>query len=248
MPEDYKGKYLKNGGYTTFQPRKWTEQEIEWATSLKDKGYKTKDIAYSLGRDKTQVSIKLKRLAKANKKYNDPHRKEKYQTNDLFFDLINPKSVLDVYAGETSYYKKHILNNLVTNDINDSYETTFNLDALKLCCLQYYEGNKYDLIDLDPFGSAFDCIDLSIKMANKGFIVTFGEMGHKRFKRLDYVKRYGINDLNSFTVQKMIEYVVNVGANNKKSLQPVYVKNWRNISRVYFKISKLKITSQWDKK
>ncbi len=34
MPSEYKGKHTKNGGLTKFQPRKWTEKEIEWVNIL----------------------------------------------------------------------------------------------------------------------------------------------------------------------------------------------------------------------
>ena len=54
------------------------------------------------------------------------------------------------------------------------------MDALKFCCYEYYCGNQYDLIDIDPFGSVYDCLELAIKMAKKGIIVTYGEYGHKR--------------------------------------------------------------------
>ena len=57
-----------------------------------------------------------------------------------------------------------------------------------------WHNYRFDLIDIDPFGSAYDCFDLSIKIAEKGLIITYGEMGHIRWKRLDYVNRiYNIN-------------------------------------------------------
>lgn len=48
-------------------------------------------------------------------------------------------------------------------------------------------------------------------MASKGIILTLGEMGHIRFKRLDWVnKEYGISDLKDFTAEniakKIMEY------------------------------------------
>ncbi len=55
MPSEYKGEYTKNGGLTKFQPRKWTEKEIEWVNMLKAKGFNTKQIAECIDRDVTQV-------------------------------------------------------------------------------------------------------------------------------------------------------------------------------------------------
>lgn len=249
MPSEYKGKYMKNSGLTKFQPRKWTEKEIEWVNMLKEKGFNIKQIAECIDRDITQVSIKIKRLGKANKTYNDPHREDKYNTNAKFISDIGINTVLDVFSGSKSAYEAYELKKLVTNDVDTSFSTDYNYDSLTFCCIQYAGGNKYDLVDLDPFGSAYDCFDLAIKMAKKGLIITLGELGHKRFKRLDFVRRYyGIETLKDFTSDNLVKHIIKIGERNKKTLIPIYIKDWRNISRVYFKIEQLKITEQWDKK
>lgn len=249
MPSEYKGEYTKNGGLTKFQPRKWTEKEIEWVNMLKAKGFNTKQIAECIDRDVTQVSIKIKRLGKMNKTYNDPHRAEKYSTNAKFIIDADIDSVLDVFSGSKSAYETYGLKKLVTNDAEVSFSTDYNYDALTFCCMQYAGGNKYDLVDLDPFGSAYDCFDLAIKMAKKGLVITLGELGHKRFKRLDFVRRYyGIETLEDFTADNLVKHIIKIGERNKKMLIPIYVKDWRNIARVYFKIEQLKITEQWDVK
>jgi len=249
MPSEYKGEYTKNGGLTKFQPRKWTEKEIEWVNMLKAKGFNTKQIAECIDRDVTQVSIKIKRLGKLNKTYNDPHRAEKYATNARFIIDANIDSVLDVFSGSKSAYETYGLKKLVTNDVEVSFGTDYNYDALTFCCMQYAGGNKYDLVDLDPFGSAYDCFDLAIKMAKKGLVITLGELGHKRFKRLDFVRRYyGIETIEDFTTDNLVKHIIKIGERNKKNLIPIYVKDWRNIARVYFKIEQLKITEQWDVK
>jgi hypothetical protein len=249
MPIEYKGEYTKNGGLTKFQPRKWTEKEIEWVNMLKAKGFNTKQIAECIYRDVTQVSIKIKRLGKMNKTYNDPHRAEKYATNARFIIDANIDSVLDVFSGSKSAYETYGLKKLITNDVENSFNTDYNYDALIFCCMQYAEGNKYDLVDLDPFGSAYDCFDLAIKMAKKGLVITLGELGHKRFKRLDFVRRYyEIETLEDFTTNNLVKHIIKIGERNKKTLTPIYVKDWRNIARVYFKIEKLKIIEQWDVK
>ena len=123
----------------------------------------------------------------------------------------------------------------------------YHLDALKLLCKLYCEGKTFDLIDLDPFGSAYDCFDLAIKMAKKGLVITLGELGHKRWKRLDYVERYyGITNLEDFTIDNLINHIQQLGMKNKKRLVVYEKKEWKNIGRVYFKIEPYKITKQWD--
>lgn len=241
MPKEYIGEVMNGGAYTKNLPRKWTDNEIEWVKMLQKKGCSAKQIADFIYRDLTQVFIKLKRLNKENKSYNDQHRIYKYNTNKLFIDKYKINSVLDVYAGEFSYYNGKV-NKLITNDKDLLFNTNYHYDALTLCCLEYSKGNKYDLIDLDPFGSAYDCFDLAIKMANKCLIITFGELGHKRFKRLDFVSRYyGIIDINDFNIDNLIKEVVKIGYRNKKQLIPIFTKEWRNIARVYFEIQPIKV-------
>lgn len=249
LPKEYFGKEIKNGGLTINTPRKWTKEEIDWMNMLRNKGFKNNDIAKFLYRELVSVSIKTKRLAKKNGvTYNSPHREDKYMHNNLFIKKIQPKSVLDLFSGSPSYYKGKV-SNLTTNDIDERYDTDYSEKAEKLVCKLYYEGNKYDLIDIDPFGSAYDCFDLCIKMAKKGLIITLGEMGHKRWKRLDFVRsHYDINSIENFTSKNIVNEILKIGERNKKKLIPVYLNDYRNISRVYFKIEKIKITEQWDKK
>ena len=239
MPSEYKGEYTNNGGLTKFQPRKWTEKEIEWVNMLKEKGFNTKQIAECIDRDVTQVSIKIKRLGKKSMTYNQGHFEEKFAVNYDFVKQIKPKSVLDVYAGFASVYKKLNCENVISNDKNEKSNTEYHLDALDFICQMYLDKRKFDLVDLDPFGSAYDCFDLAIKMAKKGLVITLGELGHKRFKRLDFVRRYyGIETLEDFTTANLVKPIIKIGERNKKTLIPIYVKDWRNIARVYFKIEK----------
>jgi len=247
LPKEYIGKETKNGGLTKNNPRKWTKKEIEWALNLKEKGFKNKDIAKFLYRDLISVSIKMKRLSKKNGvTYNEPHREDKYRHNDLFLAEIKPKVVLDLFSGATSYYDDKV-DVLYTNDIDKRFNTYYSEKAEKLVCKLYYEKAKFDLIDIDPFGSAYDCFDLCIKMAIKGLIITLGEIGHKRWKRLDFVRtHYGIESLEDFTSKRIVNEIIKIGARNKKKLIPIFLNDYRNISRVYFKIEKLKITEQWE--
>jgi len=247
LPKEFIGDDIKNGGITKNNPRKWTEDEIKWALNLKKQGFNNKDIAKFLYREIVSVSIKMKRLSKKDGfTYNEPHRDDKYYHNDLFLREINPKTVLDLFSGKTSYYEGKV-DELYTNDIDERFNTYYSDRAEKLVCKLYYDGAKFDLIDIDPFGSAYDCFDLSIKMAKKGLIITIGEMGHKRWKRLDFVRtHYGIETIEDFTSIRIVDEIIKIGTRNKKKLIPVFLNDYRNISRVYFKIEKIKITEQWN--
>lgn len=85
-----------------------------------------------------------------------------------------------------------------------------------------------------------------MKMAKKGLIVTYGEIGHRRWKRLDYVRRhYGIETLEEFSIDRLIDETSEIVYRNKKRLVPYEIKNWSNISRVWYLIEDIKIMEQW---
>ena len=248
MPKEFFGDYIDGGQYTKSQPRKWTSEEVMWCKEKMEEGYSYSEIAEAAGRTEVSVSIKMKREKKKDNKYNINYRDDKYKHNKEFVELIEPKSVLDCFSGVANYYNnKEDIPVVVTNDKDVNIEADNHMDYLKFLCQEYVLGNKYDIVDLDPFGSAYDGFDLAIKMANKGIIVTFGEMGHKRWKRLDYVStHYGIDNLDDFTIDSLIQEVQKIGLRNKKQLTPIIVMNQKLISRVWFQIKDIKITSQWD--
>ena len=249
MPEQMKGKIGTGCQYTTTRPREWTDEEIAWLRDLKGRGYTLQEIATSMGRTLTSVRIKSKRLGKTTEQYNSGHRAEKYAANAQYLETYKPQSVLDAYCGTEQWWRNHVKSDMViSNDADKTISADYNLPAEKLVAKLYAEGNSFDLIDLDPFGSAYDCFDLALRMARKGLIVTFGEIGHKRWKRLDFVRRYyGIERMQDFTTDRLIAEVQRIGRRHKKECVPVIVREWSRISRVYFVIQPLKITEQWEK-
>ena len=200
MPLEYRGKRKNCGGYTSTMPREWTEKEIEWLEQMIADGFSVGEIAESMGRSETIISIKKKRLTKSNRTYNSQHIDEKYTINQQFLNVIEPKTVLDLYCGTEHFYNdKNLI--VTTNDLDEGIDADFHSDAFRLICSLYGEGQRFDMIDLDPFGSAYDCFDLAIKMADKGLAITLGELGHKRWKRLDFVRsHYGIESIEDFTI------------------------------------------------
>ena len=236
--------------YTNNEPIPWTESEIAFLRASRGL-LSNADIAEALNRDPLSVSIKIKRLQKKDGLYNTPHREDKYATNDIFISLLKPRSVLDAFSGKDSYYLQYSETCLVyRNDKNPSFAGLESNDTAYACISKLVlKNHKFDVVDLDPFGSAYDCFDGAIRLAQKGLVITFGELGHKRFKRFDFVRpRYGIHDLEAFTVDNMILEVIRMGAIHKKTLTPYIVKTWRNIARVYFLVTEHKVTEQWNQK
>ena len=218
--------------------KRWSKEEIDKLNTLLNNNVKQSTIAKELNRSITSVQLKIKRLKLKEGTYNEKHQLNKYLANKKYLDYLKPKSVLDVYAGSKSYYENKV-DNLITNDINTDYKTNYNLNAFDLLCKLYLDKATFDLIDLDPYGSAAESIYLATKLANKGLIVTYGELGHKKFKRLDYVSKfYNINSLEDFNLKNLINHTKLIAKQNKKVLEvhTAYMF-YAGLGRVYYKVN-----------
>lgn len=246
LPEEFKGKELPDmkisaeyGDFTLTNRRKWTSKEEEWLLYLKDDiGLSFKDISICIYREEQRTRLKYKRINKKNKTYNRAHIIDKYKTNLEILENNDIETCLDLFASEKSFWEDHI-ENVISNDIIPSMYNTYNLKAEILAKYLNDNSHTFDLIDVDPFGSAFDCFENAIEMCNKILIITYGEIGHKRWKRLDFVrKKYGINSLEEFNIDNLINYTKKIALNKNVVLEVDCIKNWHNISRVYYKVLK----------
>lgn len=246
LPEHFKGRTLNGNEYIKGERREWTDGEVEWILKKKEEGYSYEQIAKATDRTLISVKTKIQKHRKKNDTYNEKHRDEKYETNYRFMQLIEPKTALDVYAGK-GYWKDKV-QSTVSNDKDAKFNHYYQMDALEFMCEMYRTGERFDLIDLDPYGSAYDSFDLAMKMATKGLIVSFGEWGHKRWRRYDFVEpRYGIDSQEKFTEEAFIKEIQRIGKVNKKRAIPIDSIKYENFFRVYFKLEPYKQTSQWAK-
>ena len=218
-------------------PKKRTNEDIATLLSMRQNNIKFKDIATKLQRTHVSVEIKYKRLCKKNDTYNIKDKNLKYNTYAYFIKSIKPQSILDVYEGG-SYYKNNYKDiKVIDNDIKGGCD--YKLKSMDL--LTKLRSKKYDLIDLDPYGSAFECFDLAINMSLKGLIITFGEYGHQRWNRSDFVRhRYNINTLGEFRDTKFIDYIINRGLIFNKDISVYKSIIYKNILRVYFNVKTIK--------
>jgi len=231
-------KYNFDNGGAYSKRRRWTKEELNTLNKYLDQNKTVKDIAKELKRTETSVHLKIKRLALDNATYNEKHQLQKYLANRKYLNDLKPNSVLDLYAGSKSYYINKV-DSVTSNDKNKSFNTTYNLNAFDLLCKLYLDKATFDLIDLDPFGSAAENIYLATKLANKGLIVTYGELGHKKFKRLDYVSKfYNINTLEDFNLKNLINHTKLIAKQNKKVLEvhTAYMF-YAGLGRVYYKVN-----------
>lgn len=246
MPEEFYGELKTSTEFVKSVPRVWTDNELQWCIDALEAGHTVKEIAAAIERTEISVQVKLKRKTKAGDSYNDKNRGLKYAANQFFIDTVQPKTVLDVYAGN-SFYKSVDGLSVVTNDKDDKFDTDYKLDALKLLCTLYAAGKKFDVVDIDPYGSAYECFDLALKMSRKGVVVSFGEWGHKRWKRYDFVRpRYGITNAEGFVPDAFIGEFQRIARVNHKEAVVADVLQYGNFLRVYFTLEKFKTVEQWD--
>ena len=231
-------------------PRKWSDDEVKWCVSLHEEGFSYSDIAVSLGRTKGSVQIKMNSILKKTNAYNDEHVEEKFMINAKFADDVigsfkgrHCRRILDLYCGYNGFWKQYADSKtntqieLITNDVNRDISADYNEDAERLIHKLYYEGNTYDIVDIDPFGSPYECIELGVKMARRGLCVTFRDLRMKQFNRLDFVRdRYDVGSLDDFSVETLIDYVMKVGRRNKKLLEVYYYSVWNKVARVWFRV------------
>ena len=106
----------------------WTQEEIDLCVHLK----------YELKLTYERISKYLKRTIRSIKhalrKYRLQHGQntkmltEKYTCNQKFIDIIKPISILDLFAGQKSFYTDKC-KYLVSNDINTKYNNTYSIDS-----------------------------------------------------------------------------------------------------------------------
>ena len=238
MPDSFKGKVYKKSKYLKTAPREWTALEIEYLIEMNSIGFSSREIAESMDRSEVSVSVKLKRLGKKNNRYEGKHSLEKRDIDTSFVQRISPSKIITLMGGTKELSYTSNMQNEVYNKVNSS----FGESALKILAKKYIEDEEYDYIDLDTFASCYDAFDLAIKMAKKGLAITLGELGHKRFKRLDFVERYyQISDMKDFTLDNLITHIQKIGLRNKKKLVVYNKKEWTNVGRVWFMIEPIKV-------
>ena len=226
-------KHLLNGVIKS-EPKGWSDDEISKLLQMKKSGLSFEQIGVRLTRTAYSCNRKYYKLMKNLDTYNDKHRSLKYEYNKRFIEKVSVRSLLDAYSGGVSWWKTNTELTVIDNDIKVD-GADYKLDAFDF--LYQKRKNKYDVVDLDPFGSAFDCFDLALQIAQKGLIITFGEIVGRRFNRMDFVEhRYGVDYIEDFTTSKLSEYVEKRALIYRKRLTPIIKAEMTNISRVYYQI------------
>ena len=165
---------------------------------------------------------------------------EKYVLNKKLIEELNIKTVCDAFAGlESSYNKLSNIDTICSNDIAENANTNNHLKAFSFLALMIGNNKKFDLVDLDPYGSCYDCWPLAIRLAQKGLIISYGDYCNWRYKRTEIINsRYGeCNSVEEFE-QNLLRETERVAYNyGPKKLTALHI--WKPnayFMRVYYKI------------
>ena len=243
MPEEFKSGIKFFVKYNGTMATKWTDEEEAWCWDLFKQGYKYSEIAYSIGREEQATRTKMKRLKKRYNIYNDKHRDDKYATNDMYLEYMTNKytinNILDVFCGYEMFYSKRGFNS-INNDINKEINCDYNLSASKLLKMMIKENKKFSIVDLDAFGATITYLEDALLLAENGLVMTLGELGHKRWKRLDFISKHynNIKSVEDITVDNFIDEIIKIASLNEVKLRVIHSKDWTNIGRVWFEIIK----------
>lgn len=219
------------------------EEKIKKAHELKKEGFSIKHISNKLNLKVDVVKNYLVSYKKKENSYNLDHLSDKYELNDEFFQLIKPKSILDVFCGQRRFWAdyKNEECNVVSNDSmqdeNARPDNFMTLPANQLLEIYKLAKIKFDIVDIDPYGSPIDCLESAVNVAEKGLIITFGEFKKikYRFKNIGenfFKEKYGITiPLENITINDLADIITKISNNKFKVWR---IGDWRNCDRVYF--------------
>lgn len=165
----------------------------------------------------------------------------KYDADNAFAKEIEAETILDVYAGDSRKYVA-LKKKVITNDIDQKCNTDYHLPADRFLAQMYGEARNIDLVDLDPYGSCWDCLPLAIKLARKGLIVSYGDFSNWRYKRWEIIqhqigcKPESIEQYKQFLITITIQMGMTYA---KKKLVPVYQYTVNKyFTRIYYRVEK----------
>lgn len=210
---------------------------------LFNQGFTYEKIAEHFGTTRAYIENQFREIRKLENTYNLEHLEDKYRTNKLFKREIKPRTILDPFCGtkkfwETTYWGLTV----ISGDSGRHAKPDIKCSAQDLLTVFYKLNKKFDLIDIDPYGSPSEYLEKAIYLAKKGLIVTFGDTPnsmHRWGSRNDnhFKDLYGIDKKPiDVTGQDLADAVIRMAEKQWKCLEVSYLKVWNNCIRIYFKV------------
>ena len=225
----------------------WTKEEDRLMLQMYEEKFTPFAIAERLGRSESAIKTRIVKVGQKNNTYNIDHIQEKYEINNDFFEEILPKTILDPFSGFNRYWYSNFSDRadlIIDNDIDKKIESMLHTTALEVLKLMESLNKKFDLVDIDPYGSPSLYIDLGIKLSKKGLILTFGDLKKMRnypIQNKDYIRNnYGLDlDISKTTLKDLVNHIIDLADKKySKQLKVYAICNWKTCDRVYFKVGK----------
>ena len=219
------------------------EEKIKEVYRLKKEGFSLHHISNKLNIKIDVVKNYIVLYKKKENSYNLDHVGDKYELNDEFFQIIKPKSILDAFCGRRRFwadYQKdgcNVVSNDSMQDENACPDNLMTLPANQLLEVYKLAGTKFDIVDIDPYGSPVDYLKAATTIAEKGLIITFGEFKsiRHRFKNRGqkyFKEKYGITkSFEDITINDIADSVIKLSNNKFKVWR---IGDWKNCDRIYF--------------
>lgn len=210
---------------------------------MQDEGLTILAIARRLKMTEPAVRQQIKCIKLNTGTYNSDHIFEKYQSNEYFLSLIKVETVLDLFCGENNWWKNNTKLDVTSNDLNTKIVSAdIHSNARELLKLFVKLNVKFDLIDIDPYGSPIAYFQDALKISNRGIIITLGD-NPTRMKRFPgkfknyYRINYGLDmDASKVTDDDLIKHFIDLAKKENKTIKLELRCQWKTASRYYFSI------------
>lgn len=237
----------------------WTKEEEELILKLRDEEkMRFKAIAERLPHVSVDaIKIKYRRLKYDMNKDQYHHPEEKTEQVDKILKGCSKLKILETHAGWgnlTSVYSKYSKSLIsleieqdrvdVINDLKLKNTTVIKCDSEKEIHRFVYEGKRFDVIDLDPYGFASRYFPHVFKLIDNGYLfLTFPKLGINRVTPL-MVEHYRLFwDLDTKLPEKYLDTVVekvkDYGLCHHKVVEMVDYIEIGRMYRIAFKVTKV---------
>lgn len=198
---------------------KWDAEKEKQLLELRDKNFTNRQISEILDTTVSSVKHKIVRLCQKNNLESHHHPVEKQaQVKNILGELSGEIVVLETHAGYgnltsvySSYAKKVVcyeidkdkcdyINNLGHNNV-----TCHNKDSLKEIYLSIYNNQKFNVIDVDPYGFPSRYFPNIFELIEDGYIFVT-------------LPKYGCAQINNITKLHLKVFYGFDGGNNEKFL------------------------------
>jgi len=236
----------------TFQ---WNTNLEEKALDLKSKGITLREISIELGTTISSIKHKIRRLQQKQNLDRYKHTIEKKEQMARFIPKSVDLAILETHAGfgcMTEFYSEHgqvtsiELKEERVNEINSQNlpgVTTINGDCERLIFNHIVNKDKYDIIDIDPYGYPSRLFPHIFSLMTDGImVITLPMIGVAQMNKLTIAHLkvfWGVDYRDKETyIDKVLQKLKDYGYMYKNKVDVLEVSKFDRIYRIVIKVKK----------